>query len=253
MHLLHRTLPVFLLLALSACVVNPPEGGDSSSSSSSSGTSEPATDSEPPPGTTGILTTTMPPTTGTTEGTTEPEPTTSSDSGTSEEPPPDCSGDAPHVLLATSLGDMVVKLDRVNAPNTVDNFISYVESGFYDGTIFHRVVVDFVIQGGGFTTELEEKPTEAPIALEISPNLIHIDGAIGMARTMEEDSATSQFYITHGAQPDLDGGYAVFGALVSGAEVRDAIAMVAVGEENGFIDVPVEDVTLDMAYCVAAP
>ena len=148
------------------------------------------------------------------------------------------------------MGDMTVKLDAVKAPNTVANFLTYVESGFYDGTIFHRVIPDFVLQGGGYTADLVEKPTNAPIALEIS-DLIHIDGAIAMARTNEPDSATSQFYITDGAQPVLDGDYAVFGSLVAGFEVRDAIAGVPVHDEGGLMDVPVEDVIVEMAFCVA--
>lgn len=255
MHALHRTVSLVLLLAPMACIVEVPEGGSSGSSSSSSSgsTGEPATDSEAATDSTGIVTTTMPPTTGTTEAATEPDPTSSSTGdGTTGPVEPDCSGDTPHVLLATSMGDMIVKLDRVKAPNTVANFMSYVDAGFYDGTIFHRVIIDFVIQGGGYTPDLTEKPTNPPIDLEIS-DLLHVDGAISMARTMEPNSATSQFYICDGPQPGLDGNYAVFGVLVSGFEVRDAIADVAVGEESGFMDVPVEDVILEMAYCVDAP
>jgi peptidyl-prolyl cis-trans isomerase A (cyclophilin A) len=155
-------------------------------------------------------------------------------------------------MLVTSLGDMVVELDAVNAPKTVANFIEYVEAGFYDGTIFHRVIPDFVLQGGGFTPGLMEKPTNAPIALETTPKLTHVDGAIAMARTDDPDSATSQFYICDGPQPGLDGMYAVFGVLVSGLDVRDAISIVATQEVAGYMDVPVEDVVIEMAYCVAA-
>lgn len=165
--------------------------------------------------------------------------------------PADCTGDAPHVLLMTTLGDMVVKLDAVNAPVTVANFIDYVESGFYNGTIFHRVIDNFVIQGGGFEPGLQQKPTNAPIALEISPELRHIDGAIAMARTNDPNSATSQFYICDGPQGLLDDQYAVFGVLVDGFDVLDAIASVPVHDVGQFGDMPVEDVIVTMAYCVA--
>jgi cyclophilin family peptidyl-prolyl cis-trans isomerase len=163
----------------------------------------------------------------------------------------DCSGEAPYVLLATSLGDMIVQLDALNAPVTTANFLAYVESGFYDGTIFHRVVKGFVIQGGGFTPDLMQKPTDPPIPLETNPALTHVDGAISMARTDDPNSATAQFYLCDGPQPFLDGQYAAFGVLVDGFPVRDAIADVAVGAENGFVEVPIEDVILEMAYCVA--
>ena len=165
--------------------------------------------------------------------------------------PADCTGDAPHVLLRTTLGDMVVKLDAVNAPITVANFLDYVESGFYDGTIFHRVIDNFVMQGGGFEPGLQEKPTKAPIALEISPALKHVDGAIAMARTNDPNSATSQFYICDGPQGFLDGDYAAFGVLVDGFDVRDAIASVPVHDVGQYGDVPVEDVIVTTAYCVA--
>ncbi len=175
--------------------------------------------------------------------------TSTSETGTSETgvAPADCSGDAPHVRFETNLGAMVVELDAVNAPNTVANFIEYVEAGFYDGTIFHRVIDNFVLQGGGFTPGLVQKGTNPPIALEISPALKHVDGAIAMARTNDPNSATSQFYICDGPQDFLDGDYAVFGVLVDGFDVRDAISAVPVNA----MDVPVDDVIVTMAYCVA--
>ncbi len=156
-----------------------------------------------------------------------------------------CEGDTPRVRLVTSMGDMVVMLDAVNAPITVANFIHYVETDFYAGTIFHRVLDGFVIQGGGFTTDMQQKPTDPPIPLEIVPGLTHIDGAIAMARTNVPDSATSQFYICDGPQHGLDDQYAVFGVLVEGADVRDAISAVMVVGDG----VPVEDVIIMSATC----
>ncbi len=161
-----------------------------------------------------------------------------------------CSGDAPRVLMVTTLGEMVFQLDAVNAPVTTANFLEYVEAGFYDDTIFHRVIDGFVIQGGGFTAGLVQKPTNPPIPLEVSPALTHVDGAIAMARTQDPDSATSQFYVCDGPQPGLDGMYAAFGALVEGADVLAAISAVAVHDVGDYGDVPVEDVVVTMAYCV---
>ena len=155
-----------------------------------------------------------------------------------------CEGDAPRVRIATNMGDMVVELDAVNAPITVANFIHYVEAEFYAGTIFHRVIAGFVLQGGGYTVDMTLKPTDPPIPLETSPALTHVDGAIAMARTDDPDSATSQFYICDGPQAFLDGNYAVFGVLVEGFDVRDAIA--AVPTEN---DQPIEDVIIHEASC----
>ncbi len=246
-----RIASLFLLLAPLTC-----GGGTSSTteegSSSSSGTTGTPSETTSTTGT-GVVTTTTPTTGG--DSTADAESTaagTTGTGGTSTTGEDLCAGDAPHVLLSTTLGDMVVRLDAVNAPNTVANFLEYVEMGFYDGTIFHRVAKDFVIQGGGYTADFDEKPTNPPIPLETNPALLHVDGAIAMARTDDPDSATSQFYICDGEQPGLDNMYAVFGVLVAGFEVRDAIADVAVGEEMGFMDVPVEDVIITTASCVAA-
>jgi len=147
------------------------------------------------------------------------------------------------------MGDMVVQLDAVNAPITTANFIHYVESGFYDGTIFHRVIDGFVMQGGGLLPDLAEKPADPPIPLEISPALTHVDGAIAMARTNVPDSATSQFYICDGPQHFLDGDYAAFGVLVEGFDVRDAISAVQTASEGIYDDVPVTDVIITSATC----
>jgi peptidyl-prolyl cis-trans isomerase A (cyclophilin A) len=165
-----------------------------------------------------------------------------------------CLVDNPIVVLETSLGTMVVQLDGVRAPITVENFISYVSAGFYDGTIFHRVISGFVIQGGGFTPGLGVKTTMGPIPLELHPELTHVDGAIAMARSNDPNTAESQWYITDGAQPGLDTQYAVFGVLIDGFEVRDAIASVPVHTvpfmDSEFMNVPVDDVLVTTAYCV---
>jgi cyclophilin family peptidyl-prolyl cis-trans isomerase len=165
-----------------------------------------------------------------------------------------CMSDTPIVVLETSMGVMVVQLDAVRAPITVENFINYVEMQFYDGTIFHRVWDGFVVQGGGYEPGLVLKPTLGPIVREIHPELRHVDGAIAMARSMEPDTAESQFYITDGAQPDLDDKYAVFGVIIDGLPVRDAISSVPVQNVPwmGFeLDhVPLTDVVLESAYCV---
>ncbi len=129
----------------------------------------------------------------------------------------------PRVEIDTSAGKIVVELDS-RAKASVDNFLSYVQSGFYEGTIFHRVIKGFMIQGGGFDEKGRQKSTKSPIKLEIVPGLKHTDGAIAMARTSDPNSATAQFYICHGAQAGLDGQYAVFGKVVSGMEVVRAIA-----------------------------
>lgn len=167
---------------------------------------------------------------------------------------PDCIGDAPIVVLETSLGTLVLQLDAVQAPITVANFLGYVSSGFYDGTIFHRVIDGFVIQGGGYRPGLLLEQTVGPIPLELDPDLTHVDGAIAMARSQDPDTAESQWYITDAAQPGLDGNYAVFGALIDGFDVRNAISAVATHtvEWMGFLleNVPVEDVLVSAAYCV---
>lgn len=159
--------------------------------------------------------------------------------------PAGCEGDAPRVRLVTTMGDMVVQLDAVNAPITVANFIHYVEADFYAGTVFHRVIDGFVIQGGGYTASGQQKPTDPPIQLEVSPALTHVDGAIAMARTMDPNSATSQFYICDGPQPGLDGNYAVFGVLTEGFDVLAAIS----GVPTDGNDAPIDDVIIMSAAC----
>ena len=176
------------------------------------------------------------------------------DTTSTEEPLGPCWTEMPIVVMETSLGTMVVQLDGTRAPITVQNFIEYVDDGFYDGAIFHRVINNFVLQGGGFLPGLVEKETNGPIPLEIHPELRHVDGAIAMARSAEPDTAESQFYITDGAQGGLDDNYAVFGVLIDGFEVRNMISSVPTGgamwNDIPLEDVPVEDVVLNSAYCV---
>jgi cyclophilin family peptidyl-prolyl cis-trans isomerase len=189
---------------------------------------------------------------GTADGETDATETTETETGETETGEPDlpsepdlCLVDMPIVVLETSMGVMVVQLDGVRAPITVENFVMYVGMGFYDGTIFHRVIDNFVIQGGGVLPGGALKPTLGTIPLEIHPELRHVDGAIAMARSNAPDTAESQFYITDGPWPDLDDDYAVFGVLIDGFPVRDAISAVPTVS-----DVPVTDVLLESAYCV---
>ncbi len=151
----------------------------------------------------------------------------------------------PMVLISTSLGDIKLELYEEEAPITVANFLSYVEEGFYDNTIFHRVINNFMIQGGGIAADMKQKPTKAPIKNEADNGLKNERGTIAMARTAEVNSATSQFFINHRDNAFLDHGvrdfgYAVFGKVVEGIEIVDKIA--AVQTRPG--DVPVETVSI---------
>ena len=136
--------------------------------------------------------------------------------------------DLPRVEMNTSMGRIVLELQPEQAPKTVENFLGYVEDGFYDGTIFHRVIGGFMIQGGGFTEELVKKPTKAPIENEAANGLKNVTGSVAMARTGDPHSATAQFYINVNDNTDLDHndqrwGYAVFGNVVEGMDVVEAI------------------------------
>ncbi len=158
----------------------------------------------------------------------------------------------PRVRLVTSLGTIVVELDRENAPLSTNNFLRYVDDGFYDNTIFHRVIAEFVVQGGGFETGLVMKDTRDPIRSEADNGLRNLRGTIAMARTNDPDSATSQFYFNLVDNDSLDAsaaspGYTVFGRVVEGLDVVDDIAEVEIGDRDGFTDVPVEDVLLERA------
>lgn len=200
---------------------------------------------------------TFEPTAGMTSGpVTATEPVTSSDTSSGESSSESssgtaasCDGDKPRVRLKTTLGDMVLELDVVNAPITVANFVDYVESGFYVDTIFHRVIDGFVIQGGGLTAGLQEKPGNAPIVLETSPQLTHVNGAISMARTNDPNSATSQFFICDGPQNFLDGQYAAFGVVVEGLDVLAQISAVPTTTKGQYEGVPVDDVVVLAADC----
>lgn len=157
----------------------------------------------------------------------------------------------PRVEITTNLGKIVMQLDPARAPVTTKNFLTYVNEGFYKGTIFHRVIGTFMIQGGGFTEDLKEKPTHAPIPLESRNGLSNDKYTIAMARTSYPHSATSQFFINVAdnyflnASKAQDGyGYAVFGQVVSGTDVVDKIAGVATGSRGFMNDVPTEAVII---------
>jgi cyclophilin family peptidyl-prolyl cis-trans isomerase len=160
----------------------------------------------------------------------------------------------PVVVISTTMGDLVVQLDPAHMPITTANFLGYVDAGFYDGTLIHRVVDDWVIQGGGYTSGLVAKPPGPPIPLETSPSVSHIHGAISMARTSDPDSATSQWFIvdwpTTGTplQPaQLDGHYAAFGVLIEGFDVLEAITQVPTTSQGVLDDVPVTEITVTSA------
>jgi len=149
----------------------------------------------------------------------------------------------PHVKIATSMGDITVEVFADEAPISAENFLKYVDEKFYEDLIFHRVIKGFVIQGGGIKTNGSQKKGRRPIKLEITPKLRHWDGALSMARTPDPNSATSQFYICHGAQAGLDDNYAVFGIVREGWDVVNQIATVKT--DRG--DKPVSDVVIKSA------
>jgi peptidyl-prolyl cis-trans isomerase A (cyclophilin A) len=160
------------------------------------------------------------------------------------------------VKLETSMGNIVIKLNEQAAPVTVKNFLGYVEAGFYDSTIFHRVIPGFMVQGGGFTEQMIKKETRDPIINEARNGQSNIRGAVAMARTSDPDSATSQFFINHSDNDFLNyidsnkAGYAVFGKVIEGMDVVDAIASVKTTTRNGMDDVPAEPVTIQSAKVV---
>ncbi|AVS62584.1 peptidylprolyl isomerase [Paracidovorax avenae] len=163
---------------------------------------------------------------------------------------------APKVKLATSLGDIVLQLDPAKAPKTVENFLQYVKDKHYDGTIFHRVIDGFMIQGGGFTPDMQQKPTRPPIPLEAGNGLKNDAYTIAMARTGNPDSATSQFFInvkdnTALNAPNPDGhGYAVFGKVVGGKDVVDKIKAVETANRGMHQNVPSTPVVIKSATVV---
>jgi cyclophilin family peptidyl-prolyl cis-trans isomerase len=158
---------------------------------------------------------------------------------------------APSVEMRTSAGLIVIELDAEKAPVTVDNFLKYARAGQYDGTIFHRVIGGFMIQGGGFTPAMEERKTGAPIANEAKNGLKNRRGAIAMARRPDPHSATAQFFINQKDNPALDypghdgWGYAVFGRVARGIEVVDRIARARTGNRGIHEDVPVDPIVIE--------
>ena len=160
---------------------------------------------------------------------------------------------APRVKLVTSMGDIVLELNPAKAPKTVANFLQYVQDKHYDGTVFHRVIDGFMVQGGGFTADMAQKPTRAPVALEAANGLKNDTYTVAMARTGNPDSATAQFFInvkdnTMLNAPKPDGhGYAVFGKVVEGKSVVDKIRTVPTGNKGGMQDVPSTPVTITTA------
>ena len=161
---------------------------------------------------------------------------------------------AQKVKLATSAGDIVIQLDKAKAPKTVDNFVQYVKDGHYNGTVFHRVIPSFMIQGGGMTADMTEKPTRAPIPLESRNGLSNARGTVAMARTQDPNSATSQFFINVQDNPRLDAanardgnGYAVFGKVIAGMDVVDKIRAVPTASRGMRDDVPMAPVTINKA------
>jgi cyclophilin family peptidyl-prolyl cis-trans isomerase len=158
----------------------------------------------------------------------------------------------PVVVVSTTMGDITLELFRDRAPVSVENFLQYAKEGFYEGTIFHRVKPDFMIQGGGFTPEMFEKPTRPPIQNEATNGLKNVRGTLAMARTRALRSATSQFYINlvdnrrldhTGYSPD-EFGYAVFGRVLAGMDVVEKIAAAPTAEKDGHEDVPVTPVII---------
>ena len=161
------------------------------------------------------------------------------------------------VLIETSEGDIVLELDKAAAPVTVVNFLRYVNEGFYNGTVFHRVMPGFMIQGGGFTPEMTKKTTHSSIINEAANGLKNTRGTIAMARTSMPDSATSQFFVNHGANAGLDygsardpNGYAVFGKVIKGMDVVDAIAAGETVVRNGEKSFPVKPVLIKKATVI---
>ena len=159
---------------------------------------------------------------------------------------------APSVEFTTSAGNFTVELYPEKAPKTVENFLQYVKDGFYENTIFHRVISRFMIQGGGFERDLTEKNTRAPIVNEASNGLLNETGTIAMARTADPDSATAQFFVNlndnqflnhTGPEPDLIG-YCVFGKVTNGLDIVQKIGIVPTGNMSRFSDVPVKPITI---------
>ena len=155
--------------------------------------------------------------------------------------------------MKTLFGDITLELDGEKAPASVANFVEYAQSGYYDGTIFHRVINNFMIQGGGFDTDMQQKPTNAPIQNEANNGLKNNRGSVAMARTMDPHSATAQFFINvsdndflNFSGENMQGwGYAVFGKVTEGMDIVDQIAEVATGSSGSYQDVPEDVITIE--------
>ena len=164
---------------------------------------------------------------------------------------------AQKVKLATSMGDIVIELAPDKSPKTVANFVQYVKAGHYNGVVFHRVIDGFMIQAGGFTADLQEKPTRAPISLESRNGLSNLRGTLAMARTSVPDSASAQFFINVGDNLNLDAaksqdgnGYAVFGKVIEGMAVVDKIKAVPVANQASHQNVPKQPVIIQQATLI---
>jgi peptidyl-prolyl cis-trans isomerase B (cyclophilin B) len=161
----------------------------------------------------------------------------------------------PRVALETTLGRIVLELDAERAPKTVANFLAYVKAGHYDGTVFHRVIPNFMVQGGGFTAEMQQKPTQTPVQNEADNGLKNERGTVAMARTNDPHSATSQFFVNtvdnkflnHTGKNPQGWGYTVFGKVVEGMDVVDKIAAVKTGNKGPHQNVPLEPVAVTKA------
>jgi cyclophilin family peptidyl-prolyl cis-trans isomerase len=164
----------------------------------------------------------------------------------------------PQVELRTTVGAIVLELDPAAAPKTVENFVQYVKDGHYNGTVFHRVIPGFMIQGGGFTPDMREKPTRPPIRNEAGNGLRNATGSVAMARTPDPHSATAQFFINVADNRSLDfraptaegHGYAVFGKVVKGMDVVNRIVKVPTGRRGSHDDVPVKPVIIERAHLI---
>ncbi|MGC9458060.1 MAG: peptidylprolyl isomerase [Halothiobacillaceae bacterium] len=164
----------------------------------------------------------------------------------------------PRIRFETRLGEIVIELYADKAPQTVENILRYVDEGFYDGTLFHRVIPDFVVQGGGLLPDMSQKPNHPPVRNEAENGLKNLRATLSMARTPDPHSGTSQFFINLKDNPFLDFsaptaqgfGYCVFGKVMEGMDVVDQMATLPTGNRAGHADVPVEDVLIDRAVRV---
>lgn len=163
------------------------------------------------------------------------------------------------ILLKTNFGEITLKLDHEKAPVTAKNFEQYVDEGFYDGLIFHRVISNFMIQGGGFKSDMSQPATRESIKNEANNGLSNVNGSIAMARTIDPHSASAQFFINvndntflnHSAETMEGWGYAVFGKVVAGMDTVNKIKAVKTGTKSGHQDVPLEDVVIESATIIA--